>query len=560
MKMNIIKKKTRDYMVILDLLREKFFLAPDGKNIETLVQFVKSAVEIVISKQGNGPLYPVNFGRHQISEVADEAVIPLRISDDLMSIMMQLPVHMQGSVKASNPFMVKNIIPPPALIHLATQLAVSVYMPNAVTGEDAAEVLNAEIACASAVAKLAGYNSKRSAGVFTFGGTGTNLYALKIGLMKAMPEHGMNGLNDQVVIIGSKPSHYSHQTAANWLGIGQNNYLQVGSHIDQTTKLDELENVCRTALTAGKHVACIEAVGGTTSNMAIDDIEAIFKIREKLVSEFNLSYKPHIHADTVLGWAYLNFVGYDFEKNPLSFSKKVLLRIQKIVQRISKLKFADSFGVDFHKTGYIPYVSSMIVLKEQDDFALLRRDDDIMTPLFNDRMAYNPGTFTLETSRSAANILATWMTLQALGREGYQALLGHTLEISEYVRSEILKYERDGLFIANQEPFGCDIFIRCYPCGTNSQQAYREELDNDIQLKINTDYTNRFAKWLFANKSQGDEGIALSKTSAAFYTHTGSPMVALRIYPLNPYITLGSAKLLVERLVKAKIEFDTEKI
>jgi glutamate/tyrosine decarboxylase-like PLP-dependent enzyme len=496
-----------------------------------------------------------------MSQVIKESEVPLKCSVNQEAIVQSLFTKIQGSVKSSNPFMVKNIIPLPAFVYLATNLAVSLYMPNAVTGEDAAESLNAEIACASAIAKLADISPERAAGVFTFGGTGTNLYAHKISLMKVAPKHGLNGLKSgDIVIVGSRPSHYCHQTSVNWLGVGQDNYLQAGSYIDQTTKLNELEKICRDALSLGKKVACIEAVGGTTSNMAIDDIEAIHEIRERLVREFKLTYRPHIHVDSVVGWAYLNFVGYNFENNQLQFSKKIIEKIRKIVSRISKLKFADSFGVDFHKTGYVPYVSSMIIVKDRDDFSLLRRDSKIMTPLFHDDLVYNPGVFTLETSRSAANILATWMTLQTLGREGYQALLGYTLEISEYIREEIEKYEKYGLYVANKESFGCDIFIRCYPPNIDSRQAYEKELYNDRKLKIYTDYTNRFAKWLSENKSSGDEGIALSKSSAAFYTHTGSPMVALRIYSLNPHITRESAKVLVMRLLKAKIEFDKNNI
>jgi len=542
---------------ILKRLRKKFFLAPDGKNSNYLIKMVKLAVENVILHQGKGPLYPVVSKPHAFSRVAYESEIPKSCLKKQEAVISSLFKNMQGSVKSSSPFMVKNIIPTPAFIHLATNLAVSLYMPNAVTGEDAGSTLNAEISCVSAIAKLAGIDPKRAAGVFTFGGTGTNLYASKIGLMKAVPNHGLEGLkNDNVVIIGSRSSHYSHQTVSNWLGIGQNNYIQVGSHLDQTTKLDELEDQCRLALRLGKKIACIEAVGGTTSNMAIDNIQEICRIREKLVTEFKLSYVPHIHVDSVLGWVYLNFIDYDFEKNPLGFSKNVLLRIMDTVNRISQIKFADSFGVDFHKTGYVPYISSMIIVKNRDDLTLLCRDKKNMTPLFHDESAYNPGVFTLETSRSASNILATWMTLKTLGREGYQVLIGHTIEISEFAREEIAKHEKYGLYVVNGKPFGCDIFIRCYPPRVLPKEIYKKELWDDSQLEIYTEYTNRFAKWFFTNKSLGDNGVALSKTSAAFYTHTGSPMVALRIYLLNPYITPKSIKILIERLVKAKIEFD----
>ena len=118
-------------------------------------------------------------------------------------------------------------------------------------------------------------------------------------------------------------------------------------------------------------------------------------------------------------------MNYDFDKNELGLSQRALARIQKIIQRLSSLHCVDSFGVDFHKTGYMPYVASMIITKRKEDLTRLRRDGKVMTPLFHDDAAYNPGTFTLETSRSAANILATWLTLNAFGQEGYQTLLGH---------------------------------------------------------------------------------------------------------------------------------------
>lgn len=548
---------SKKYKTVLRRLKKEFFFDPRGRNIQLLLDFLKQALDNLVAHQGSGPLFPTAPEGKVRSQLKREAHMQLTLGDQCV-ILNSLNKCMQGSVKANSPYMVKNIIPTPALMHLVTNLAVSIYMPNGVTGEDAAEVLNAEIACVGILEKMVGLDEDSAAGVFTFGGTGTNLYAHKIGLMKALPNHGLDGIRQDVMVIGSRSSHYSHQTVSNWLGIGQNNYIQVGAHVDQTTRLDELEAACCAALIAGKRIACIEAAGGTTSNMAIDNVRDIYDIRERLVSQFGLEYRPHIHVDSVLGWAYLNFINYDFCDNPMGFSDTVLLKIAKIVARLKTFKFADSFGVDFHKTGYMPYISSMIIVNKKEDFSLLRRDRQIMTPLFHDESAYNPGVFTLETSRSAANILATFLTLQAFGNEGYQALLGHTLEISEYLREEFAKHEDVGFYVANRDSFGCDIFIRCYPRGIHPARTYELELRDDAQLQMNTDYTNGFARWLFANKSCGDDGIALSKTSAAFYTHTGRSMVALRIYPLNPYITRSTVRSLVRRMVRAKLEFDAD--
>lgn len=110
-----------------------------------------------------------------------------------------------------------------------------------------------------------------------------------------------------------------------------------------------------------------------------------------------------------------------------------------------------------------------------------------------------------------------------------------------------------GLYLANQEYFASDVFVRCYPNSIDPQVEYEIEMKNNQVLAKNNEYTSRFYKWL----SQRDPGF-LSKTTAAIYTDTGSSMVALRIYPLSPYITEQTAKQLIADLVKAKMQFNEE--
>ena len=66
--------------------------------------------------------------------------------------------------------------------------------------------------------------------------------------------------------------------------------------------------------------------------MAIDDFSKICAIRDKLVEEHNLNYKPHVHADSVIGWAYANFLDYNYKEN-LDLPKSVIKKIEKILSR-----------------------------------------------------------------------------------------------------------------------------------------------------------------------------------------------------------------------------------
>jgi len=161
-------KNTVKYQLILKLLKSRYFLDPSGRNIDNITNLVSEAVNSVVRSQGIGPIYPQTSQIPKISDIIESAEIPEKISQEPTIILHKLPTLMQGIVKAGHPYMVKNIIPTPSIPALASYFAVSMYMGNGVTGEDSGQVLLAELACVSAISKLAGIDPLKSAGVFTF--------------------------------------------------------------------------------------------------------------------------------------------------------------------------------------------------------------------------------------------------------------------------------------------------------------------------------------------------------------------------------------------------------
>lgn len=531
---------------------EGLFLRPDGSNSDALVELIRRALDEVLSHQGAGPVYP-----ERAQEGARWPASEGRVPDDPVdaeAILGQLRGWLAGSAKVHHHMFAKNIVPPPSFVHLAAWCAVSLFMPNGVTGEDAAQTLSAELSSAQALARLAGYEPGRAGGLFTFGGTATNLYAINVGLSKAQPDHAEEGIEPGVAVVGSWPAHYSQKSACAWLGIGARNYIAAASLPDQTTDLASMETACREVLARGHRLACVMGAGGTTSNMAVDDFAQIAAMRDRLAAEYELDYTPHLHADTVIGWAYLCFLDYDLQRNALGFSAPVVAKLARLVERLKTVRHADSFGVDFHKTGFAPYTSSMIVMRDGRDFSRLRRDGGAMTPLFHDKGAYNPGTFTLETSRSAANMVATWVSLQALGRQGMRQLLGHALETAEALRRHIDVLAGLDAAAINKLSYGPDVFVRCYP--PHDLAALEEDFSDTSSVRRINQYISDLFAWLSRQHVPDAEQIAVSKSSAAFYTPDGEPIVALRIYSLNPYFSDSHAKELVVRLLRGKRRFD----
>ncbi|MFF3547294.1 pyridoxal phosphate-dependent decarboxylase family protein [Streptomyces platensis] len=532
--------------------RNGLFLRPDGDNADVLVELIRGALDEALSHQGAGPVYPRWDQKDGRSPVGGGHLLEDPVASE--TVLSQLRWWLAGSVKVHHRMFAKNVVPPPSFVNLAALCAVSLFMPNGVTGEDAAETLTAELSCAQALARLAGYDPDHAGGLFTFGGTATNLYAINVGISKAQPDHAERGIEPGMAVVGSWPAHYSQKSACAWLGIGTRNYISAASLPDQTTDLESMEAACRDVLARGHRLACIMGAGGTTSNMAVDDFGEIAAMRDRLAAEYGLDYTPHVHADTVIGWAYLCFIDYDLHRNPLEFSPPVVAKLSRLVERLKTVRHADSFGTDFHKTGFAPYTSSMIIMRDGRDFSRLRRDGGVMTPLFHDKDAYNPGTFTLETSRSAANMVATWVGLQALGKQGMRKLLGHALETAEALRCHVDAVAAGEVTAINKHSYGPDVFLRCYP--PDDPAAFEEDFSDTSSVRRINQYTSDLFAWLSRQRVPEAEQIALSKTSAAFYTPAGEPVVALRVYSLNPYFSDSHARELVARLLKGKRQFD----
>ncbi len=355
----------------------------------------------------------------------------------LEEVIPQLVHYLQGMFIWGHPRAQINVVPNPTIASLIGVLLPLAYNPNLCSDESGRLFAEAEVRAVAMTAALVGYPADQARGVFTFGGTGGLLYGVKIGLEKALPGSALRGLQGARCVLTSVPrATIRSQTVAAWLGIGQDNVIAVPTQLDNSIRVDALEQAAREALGQGKQIAAIVATMGTTDAFGIDDLEAIDRVRRRLAEEFSLSYLPHIHADAVIGWAWSVFNDYDFEQNPLEFRGRTVRALAAAQHRIRHLPLADSIGIDFHKTGYAPYVSSLVLFRSADELERIGRPRQTMPYLYQSGELH-PGMFTLETTRSAAGPMAALANLLLLGKEGYRTLLGHAVEMAEVLRERI---------------------------------------------------------------------------------------------------------------------------
>jgi glutamate/tyrosine decarboxylase-like PLP-dependent enzyme len=469
----------------------------------------------------------------------------------LEAVTSELVQYLSGMFIWGHPRAQINVVPSPTIASLIGGLLPSIYNPNLVSEETSRRVSLAEVEAIAMTAALVGYDPVVADGVFTFGGTGTLLYGAKIGLEKAVPGARRDGLRTPTVLVCSRRAHYANLTVANWLGLGESQVVQVPATDDSQMRLDELVAALQRTVDAGRRIACIVATMGTTDAFGLDDLEGIVGVRDALVEQYRLDYVPHVHADAVIGWAWSVFTDYDFDANPLGFRHRTVRAIAGASRRIRHLALADSIGIDYHKTGFAPYISSAVLVRDRRDFQLLaRREED--TPYIFQSGERHPGRFTLETTRPGNGILAALANLRLFGRHGLQALLGHVVTMAEELREQLEGHV--STHVLNGDNFGPVTLFRVYPDGVDTFSVpHQERTDPAMRetLRRHNAYNRRIFERIQEDALQG-RGVVISMTDCYRESDYGEPIVALKSYILSPFSEDAHVEAVLESIWQAR--------
>jgi glutamate/tyrosine decarboxylase-like PLP-dependent enzyme len=491
-----------------------------------------------------GRIQPADYEAGRQAALRDGTATPEEVTAELVR-------YLEGMTVFGHPCTQQNVIVQPSIPSLVGVLLAALYNPNLAWDEYSRLVALAEVEASAITARLVGYDPQQAAGFFTFGGTGALLYGVKVGLEKACPGTMTEGLRAPAVVLASDAAHYCRHNAAGWLGLGTKQLVTVPTDARNEMDLHELERRARAALAGGQRLAAIVATMGTTDTFGLDDLEAIVALRDRLADEFRLPYRPHVHADAVIGWAWSVFNDYDIEANALGFRRRTLRALAGACRRIRHLHRADSVGIDFHKTGFAPYLSSLFLVKDRDDLGLLSRSPEQMPYLyhFGD---YRPGMFTLETSRSGTGVLAALANLRLFGREGLRATLGHMVEMAQLLREHLEGHE--ATTVLNRDNFGTVTLFRVYPPVIDTFAIKQYEFEDPAYaetLRRHNDYNRRIAQYLH-DEAMAGRGVMLSLTDCYRHTAYGEPIVGLKSFILSPFVDEEHVELVVQKVLEAR--------
>jgi glutamate/tyrosine decarboxylase-like PLP-dependent enzyme len=454
----------------------------------------------------------------------------------------------EGAPNLGSPLTMCNVLPQSNTAAIMAMMLAQVFPLNTLEGEYAWNTHRAELETGGMMANLIGWNPVETGALFTYAGSGCWTYGLKYGLTRVLRDSRTKGVRTDAKVIVSQQAHYVKQNASDWLGLGMDNIVEVRTDVE-TNQMDvvHLEEVLKNLTSKNIPVAAVVCTMGTTDASAIDPIAKVRTIIDRYPNASGYG-KAVLYADAVVGWSWIFFSTYDFAKNPLGFSERVLPMLKKNGEAMKEIVHADAIGMDFHKVGWAPWISSCFLYKNAAEFESLHmRGKDSYLQV---RTPYNPMYYTLEVSRTVAGSLAAWATLKYFGQEGFQALLGGILE-TKYYLSDLLKTKPDMVNV-NAGDSGLITLFRVYAKGVDARAQYQKELTDESAradlLKHNVltkAVGDKLWDWFRSGKQIDGKFTPYMSYSTGFrnteYNRDGKDgeavVFALKAFPMNVFVT-----------------------
>lgn len=271
-------------------------------------------------------------------------------------------------------------------------------------------------------------------GVFTSGGTQSNLQGLVLARGEAVRRHGEDA---PLRLLATEHSHFSVTKAARLMGLGSDAVIPVPSDESGAMSPAALRFALDGVRGRGEVAVAVVATAGTTDLGAIDPLTEI--------TDLCAEHGTWVHVDAAYGGGLL-----------ASTRRRHLL---------AGIERADSVTVDFHKTFFQPVSSSALVVRHGATLAHVTHHADYLNP----RAAVTPNQVdkSLQTTRRF-DALKLWLTLRVTGADTVGTMFDEVIDRAHEVWETLLTDDR---FEVAPEPTLSTVLLRYRPDGVSAEEA-----------------------------------------------------------------------------------------
>jgi glutamate/tyrosine decarboxylase-like PLP-dependent enzyme len=305
----------------------------------------------------------------------------------------------------------------------------------------------------------------QSFGVLASGGTEANLIALKCARDRVQHDtatpvpaamNGLRSLSSDLTIYASEQCHFSIERSVDILGIGRNHLRKIPTDSSFHVRPDDLRAQIERDREQGLVPCCIVGVAGATSTGVIDPLAQLAEIAR----EYNCWY----HIDAAYG-------------GTLAFSHKHR-------DKLAGIQLADSITFDPHKWMFVPFACGAVLVR--DGGRVLRDSFDITPEYLNEDRGGADVEFDFfrygQMGTRRFTSLKLWMALKFMGRAGYESVIEHQIDLTQYLANridELADFER----VSPVETAVCCFQFRP-PSAAAADGAALDSLQQRLQQKI----------------------------------------------------------------------------
>jgi glutamate/tyrosine decarboxylase-like PLP-dependent enzyme len=253
-------------------------------------------------------------------------------------------------------------------------------------------------------------------GVFCTGGSNANLIGILCARNRAFPEVKTGGLcgDRKLMLFVSDQAHYSFLTAANVLGIGQDNVISVKTDVEGRMIPAELDAEILSAETRGACPLFVGATAGTTVLGAFDPLAAI--------AEVCRDHGVWMHVDGAWG-------------GPVLLSEKH----RDLLDGAAR---ADSFAWDAHKLMGVTLTCTAFLTRHRGAL----RDACSTGTGHTEYLFHETDDSTLDLGRNSlqcgrrTDALRLWLMWKHLGDRGFARRIDRLFELARLARKQVVRH------------------------------------------------------------------------------------------------------------------------
>lgn len=352
-----------------------------------------------------------------------------------LAIQHALGTYLQHSLAVHHPHCVAHLHCPTLVISQVAELLLNASNQSLDSWDQSPSATVMEIKLIEWLRTRAGY-AQGDAGVFTSGGTQSNLMGLLLARdrlvqqhwQRCVQTHGLPADSHRIKVLCSVNAHFSVQKNLALLGLGSQAVVCIAVDAQGRMDAQALGQSIQRLKDDGHLIAAIVATAGTTDAGAIDPLVAIGHLAQQ--------HGIWLHVDAAWGGA--------------------LLLSQHYRQRLQGIELADSITLDFHKHFFQPISCGAFLLKNRDHYRLMHQQAEYLNSAFDEAQGVpNLVAKSLQTTRRF-DALKLWMSIEALGLKQLSQLIEHGLDLAQQVAQLIA--QTPGLQLMQQPQLSSVLF------------------------------------------------------------------------------------------------------